>query len=258
MIAVYADNSGIEQLIEGHLSDRTHRTAGDRGEFGRMMGNAKIGVVGTLECSAGLVRYLRSTFRLEAAAGPTCIVVTRVSFDNLRSLRDIECDRLRVVWLEELEEKLPLMLNRVTLSRRNPFRSLGPTSRWASSLSPATVRAVEIIRATSSDLSPPPTSVSELAKQVGIDPQKLSNHWKAEMPLRCTLRQMLQWIVLLWAVRRRSEETWTSIAQRADLSPRTLQRYSRRLADCTLKTAARDPAHVRRRFDEWLSEVAAE
>ena len=86
MIAVYADHRGIQQLIESQISDIVHLTAKDRSEFGRMMGEAQTGIVGTLECSSGLVRYLRSTFRLCMARGPACIVVTRVSFDNLRSL----------------------------------------------------------------------------------------------------------------------------------------------------------------------------
>ena len=188
MIAVYADHRGIQQLIESQISDIVHLTAKDRSDFGRMMGEAQTGIVGTLECSSGLVRYLRSTFRLCMARGPTCIVVTRVSFDNLRSLQLIECDRLHVVWVEEVEEQLHQVLNWVAPSDRDPFRSLGPTSSWASSLSPAMARAVRLIRAISHDHYRPPISVSELAKQVNLDPWKLGYSWRAEMPLRCTLK----------------------------------------------------------------------
>ena len=258
MIAVYADHRGIQQLIESQISDIVHLTAKDRSDFGRMMGEAQTGIVGTLECSSGLVRYLRSTFRLCMARGPTCIVVTRVSFDNLRSLQLIECDRLHVVWVEEVEEQLHQVLNWVAPSDRDPFRSLGPTSSWASSLSPAMARAVRLIRAISHDHYRPPISVSELAKQVNLDPWKLGYSWRAEMPLRCTLRQMLQWGVLLWAVGQRSEDTWKGIAHRAGLSLQTLQRYSRKLAQCRLESAGHNPTLVRRRYEEWLASVMIE
>ncbi len=257
MIAVYADHRGIQQLIESQISDSdiVHRTTKDRRKFSRMMGEAQTGIVGTLECSAGLVRYLRSTFRLGDAAGPTCIVVTPVSFDNLRSLRDVECERLHVVWVEEVEKQLHQVLSRVAPSHRDPFRSLGPISSWASSLSPAMTSAVRLIRAISHDHSPPPISVSELAKQVNLDPRKLGYSWKTEMPLRCTPSQMLQWGVLLWAVGQRSGDTWAGIAHRAGLSLRTLQRYSLKLAQCRLDSVGHDPTLLRRQYEEWFASV---
>ena len=267
MIAVYADSRGIRHLIESLLSGTAYRTAERRSDFRTMMEEALVGIVGTLECSAGAVRDLMSTFRLREAGGPTCIVVTPVSFDNLRALRDIECDRLHVVWVEEVEERLPRVLEAVAPSGFDPLHPLGARLLSALSLSTPVARAVILACGVSHnrllsvphDGSGPPTgSVSELAKRVNLDPKELAYRWTAEIPLRCTLKQMLKWAVLLWAIRQRNGDTWRRIAGKAGVSPPTLRRYSRELFQCSLDSAARSPTLVRRRFEEWLSWVTIE
>ena len=264
MIAVYADSRGIRHLIESLLSGTAYRTAGRRSEFRTMMEEALVGIVGTLECSAGAVRDLMSTFRLGAAGGPTCIVVTPVSFDNLRTLREIDCERLHVVWVEEVDERLPRVLEAVAQSGFDPLRPLGARLLSALSLSPPVARALMLACGVSHnrllgvphDHSGRPTSsVSELAKRVNLAPKELSYRWTAEIPLRCTLKQMLRWAVLLWAIRQRNDDTWQRIAGNAGVNLRTLQRYSWELFQCSLDSAARSPTLVRRRFEEWLSWV---
>lgn len=275
MIIMYADHRGLKGLIKGYLSGMVHRIADRRNQFDRLMGGAQAGIVGTLDCTPALVRHLRSTFHLEMAGGPSCVVVTRVSFDNLKNLRDIECDRFHVVWVEEIEERLPQVLDEIMrpeeaednplrtrslgLLREDPLRTWGLSLLRERSLRPAMVRTVKLVCGLSYDHTGPPfNSVSELAKRVGVEPWQLGYLWRAEIPLRCTLKQMLQWGVFLWAVDQRDEDTWQNIAGKAGVSRHTLQGYSRNLAQCTLTTAARDPALVRRRFEEWLSGVTVE
>lgn len=284
LITMYADHRGLKGLIKGYLSGRAHRIADRRNEFGRLMVGAQVGIVGTLDCTSALVQHLRSIFHLEAADGPDCIVVTRVLFDNLRNLRDIKCDRLHVVWVEEIEERLPQVLDEIMRPEEaedNHLRAWGmsllrgdllrardlslvpddPLGAWGMSLlrkrslRPAMVQTVELICGLSDDHTGQPfSSVAELAERVGVEPWKLGYLWRAEIPLRCTLERMLQWSVLLWAISHWNDAPWKNLR----VKPRTLQRYSQNLAQCTLSTAARDPALLRRRFDKWLSEVAVE
>ena len=286
---MYADHRGLKGLIEGYLSGMVYRIADRRNQFGRLMGGAQAGIVGTLDCTPALVRHLKSTFHLEMAGGPACVVVTRVSFDNIRNLRDIECDRLHVVWVEEIEERLPQVLDEImrpeeaednhhlrawgmsllrgdllgalglSLLPDDPLRAWGMSLLREHSLHPAMVRTVELVCGLADDhTGPPPNLVSELAKRVGVRAQKLGHLWKAEIPLRCPLKQMIRWSVLLWAVGQKGEDTWQSIARKAGVNPDTLHVNCRELAQCTLATAARDPALVRRRFEEWLSGVTVE
>ncbi len=255
MIAAYSDHRGIQQLIEGHFPGPAHRTAADLSELRKMMTEARVGIVGTLECSTRLVRHLKSVFRLDRATGPTCIVVTRVTYDNLRNLRDVRGDRLHVVWIEEVEERLPKVLE--TVAPDNPLRAWGLRLLNARSPSPTIASAVRLICRISPDpLAPPVSSVIELARRVRIDPKELSNRWRAEMPLGCTLKQLLSWGVLVWAIRHRNDGTWKGVARAAGIDQQTLRRYSLRLAGCSLAEAADDPALVARRLDEWLSGVA--
>jgi hypothetical protein len=271
LIAVYADHRGLTGLIKSYLLGTVHRTTDRRKEFDRWVGDAQVGLVGTLDCTPTLVRHLKSVLRLEAAGGPSCIVVTRVSFDNLRNLREIECDRLHVVWVEEIEECLPQVLDKAMrpagadgrppgeAARDDPLRTWGLSLLSEHSLRPAMVKTVRLICGLLDDHTGPPfASVAKLAKRVGVEPSKLGYLWKAEIPLRCTVRPMLHWSVLLWAIRHWNDAPWKDVAHAAGVKPRTLQRYSQSLARCALRTAAADPAHVRRRFDEWLSGVTVE
>ncbi|MCY4399359.1 MAG: hypothetical protein OXE96_08490 [Gemmatimonadetes bacterium] len=267
MIAVYADSPGVRHLIESLLSGTAYQTAGRQSEFRSMMEQAHVGIVGTLECSTGAVRDLMSTVRFGEAVGPTCIVVTPVTFENLRTLREIECDRLHVVWVEEVEERLPRVLEAVAPSGFDPLHPLGTRLLSALSLSTPVARAVKLACGVSHNRllevprdrpGPPASSVSELAKRVNLDPKELGYRWTAEIPLRCTLKQMLKWAVLLWAIRQRNGDTWQRIADNAGLSPQTLRRYSLELLQCGLDSAACSPTLVKRRFDEWLSWVTIE
>ena len=289
MIVVYTRHRGLEQVIAGHLSGMVHRTATSPSEFCLLMtAETQIAIVGTLECTAGLVRLLKTTLQLDRRRGPSCIVVTRVTFDNLRNLRDIRGHRLHVVWIEEIEECLPSVLDRVTGRRKRlppalkplrieairedetpvsgeaePGQTLRALGLWLLNerpLSPALARAVgAVCRVEGNDAPvPPAASVAELAKRVNADPRKLGYLWRTRIPLRCTLEQMIQWSVLLWAVRNREDRAWKEIARTVGLSPQTLQRYSQSLAGDTLTTLGDSPARAERRFADWLSGVTIE
>lgn len=254
VIAAYSDHRGIQQLIEGHFPGPARQTAADLGELRRMMTEARVSIVGTLECSTRLVRHLKAVFRLDWASGPTCIVVTRVTYDNLRSLRDVRGDRLHVVWIEEVEETLPKVLE--TVAPDNPLRAWGIRLLNARSPSLSIARAVRLVCGISpGPPAPPASSVIELVKRARIDPKELSYRWRAEMPLGCTLKQLLSWGVLRWAIRHRNDGTWKEVARAAGIDQQTLRRYSLTLARCSLADAADDPARVARRLDEWLSGV---
>ena len=294
MIVVYTRHRGLEQVIAGHLSGLVHRTATSPSEFRLLMTNEtpEIVIVGALECTATLVRLLKNTLQLDRRRGPSCIVVTRVTFDNLRNLRDIRGHRLHLGWIEEIEESLPKLLDRVkgrgkrlppalkplridelredqTLMSGNvesgqTLRALGLWLLNERPLTPALARAVDAVCRVLDDdngPAPPATSVAELAKRVNADPRKLGYLWSTRIPLRCTLEQMIQWSVLLWAVRNREHGgTWRDMARTVDLSLQTLQRYSQKLARCSLTDLGENspPGWVETVFAEWLSRVATE
>jgi len=294
VIVVHTRHRGLEQIIAGHLSGLVHRTATSPSEFRLLVTTEtpEIVIVGALECTATLVRLLKTTLQLDRRRGPSCIVVTRVTFDNLRKLRDIEGDRLHVGWIEEIEEGLPKLLDRVkgrgkrllpalkplrieeiredqTLMSGNvePGQTLRALGLWLLNerpLTPAFARAVDAVCRVEDDDNgpvPPATSVAELAKRVDLHPAKLGYLWKTRIPLRCTMRQMIQWSVLLWAVRNREHgSTWRDMAHTADLSLQTLQRYSQKLARCSLTDLGENspPGWVETVFTEWLSGVATE
>ncbi len=319
MIAAHADSRSLKKLIEGYLSGMVHRTTDRRSEFDRLMDGAQVGIVGTLDCTTQLVQSLKSTFRFDMASGPSCIVVTRVAFDNLRNLRDIEGDRLHVVWVEEIEERLPEVLDRVMRAaaarsanpqvletgvraaeaetrlrelldklvqvadaekhlgkllddivqmaeaeerRRNvpddPLRAWGRKMLDTRPLSSTVASAVELVCGIPHDTSPPVNSVAALAKQVAVDTRELGDRWAAEIPLGCTLKQLLSWGILLWAIRHREDGSWNGVARAVGITQPTLRRYSLKFARCNLAAAADNPALVRRRFDEWLSGVAVD
>ncbi|MDE2980871.1 MAG: hypothetical protein OXU74_06715 [Gemmatimonadota bacterium] len=286
MIILYADQGGLRQIIQGHVSGMAHRTAPSASVFRILMATeARIGVVGTLDCTDGLVRLLKSALQLDMADGPRCIVVTRVTFDNLRHLRDIEGDRLHVVWIEEIEECLPKVLDKAVRKERveehlprpldhvlriieeaeephrpDPLRRLGLWLLSDLTLDPPLARAVRLVCRVEEDDNgsvPPAMSVAELAKRVDLHPAKLGYLWKTRIPLRCTMRQMIQWSALLWAIRNRNDRTWKDIAREIGITGQTLGRYSQSLAQAPLhKTTTDDPAQFTRRFTEWLSRVA--
>lgn len=254
MIALYHDTRDLRDRI-GHLFADTelHSTA-SRDEFEAFVAAADVGIAGLRRCADSDVAWLQSVFA-KGFARPSCIVVTPLSLAHIQRLRTVESHRLHVVWAEETYEHLRPTLARVTLSHRDPLRLLGRRMLWTGSLHWSMVKAVERICRLSDEWrsSPPAKSVRDLARDIELPAETFRRYWKESMPLRCGPKQLLSWALLMWALRQRPQARWDTIASRAGVRRRTLERHSVRLVGCTLSTATREPARVRRRFRAWVS-----
>ena len=103
---------------------------------------------------------------------------------------------------------------------------------------------------------PPPTTVRDLAGLWFCDPSTLRVSWQGAMPLKCRPKQLLSWSMLFWALReRRRGKPWDAIAASARCRRRTMERYSRVLAGCTLGAAVREPALAVRALWGWVTGV---
>lgn len=258
MIALYCETHDMRLRIEGSLVGADLKTTESREAFREAMGDASVGIAEVRECSDADVAWLRTVFG-QTLTGPSCIIVAPLSLARLRRLRRVESSRFHVVWAEEAGDRLLSVLDRVEPWHRDPLRLLGHRLLCNCSLHWSMVKAIKYICNLSDDPSTrtPKNSVTDVARDASIPADAFRRYWKTEVPLRCSPKQLLSWKVLLWAVRQRSEAKWDTIAGRAGVRRRTLERHSRRLAGCTLAVASRDPELVERRFEEWLTEVSA-
>lgn len=101
----------------------------------------------------------------------------------------------------------------------------------------------------------PASSVRRLALQINLAPSTLRQYWREDAPLRCRLKEFMNWAVLLWAVRARAGAGWDAVADEVGLRRRTLEVNVARMAGCTLAAAAEDPERVFGRFNEWVDSV---
>ena len=257
MIALYYDTRDLRDRIEGLLADAELYSTLDRDEFQSLIAVTDVGIAGLQRCSSSDVTWLRGAFGQEFAR-PSCIVVTPLSLARLQRLRTVESHRFQVVWEEEAHDHLRRTLGPVNLLHRDPLRLLGRRMLWAGALHWSMVKAVERICRVSDEWrsGPPAKSVRDLAEDIELPAETFRRYWKEYMPLRCGPKQLLSWALLIWALGERPKTRWDAIAGRARVRRRTLERHSVRLVGCTLSTAAREPALVRRRFRRWVSEVS--
>ena len=213
-------------------------------------------VYGVATCSDADIEWLRSA---SAPPGPPCVVVARLSPDCVRRLYPLRSGGLRVVWAEEAESRLVEVLEEVGRASRDPMRRLGLRLLSDHSLRPSVREAVGRVCGLHDDGDAtrfvPPSSVRRLADQVGLAASTLSQYWREDAPLRCRLKEFMNWAVLLWAVRARAGSGWDAVADRTGLRRRTLELNFARMAGCTLAAAAGDPERVVRRFDRWVDSV---
>ena len=90
-----------------------------------------------------------------------------------------------------------------------------------------------------------------------LAPDTLHHYWKADVPLRCGLKEFLGWAVLLWAVPQHGTKSWSAICSEGEVKRRTLERTARRKLGCTLAVAAREPERVTTAFAAWVAERSA-
>ena len=257
MIAMYCDTQDMRQRIEGLLTGVELRSAERPDGFKDLLQGAAVGIAGMERCSDEDVHWLRGSFAL-GPSGPSCIVVTPLSLTRLQRLRAIESSRLHVVWAEEVNERLGMILDRIDPAHLNPLQHLGRHLVRDYSLHESLAKAIRQIAKLSDEpeFDPPKNSVSELAAYAGVAPDAFRRYWREQLPLRCRPKELLNWALLIWGIRRRSAVSWAKIADAAGVRRRTLERAAVRLAGCTLATAARHPDLVRRRFNEWVATVS--
>lgn len=154
-----------------------------------------------------------------------------------------------ILWTEKLEASLP-----------DAVRSYRADPEWISTLGNALEEAaphplhealLHALRA-----RPPITSVSRLAREVDRHPATLRYHWRKVHPAEedLTLKGFLEWIVTLRTLtRRESFDSWNSVADWADLHPRTLRRVvKRRVGRAPTALSPHDVSVLFHRFcDQW-------
>ena len=258
MIPLYHETRALRKTVEKLLADVPLEHTASRREFGPLLANADVGIVALRRCSATDVRWLRGVSRGGLLA-PSCIVIIPLSIGRLQRLRAIESERIHVVWAEEMDDRLIDVVTEIAPWHDDPLRLLGRRLLAASSPHRSVAEAIRRICNLSGHRLParPETSVTELASSLGISPDSFRRYWREGIPLTCGPKELLNWAVLLWALRHRRQVKWDALARQAGIGRRTLERYGRQLADCTLAEASRDPKLLKRRFREWAGAVSA-
>lgn len=257
MIPLYHETRALRKTVERLLADVPLQPTASRREFGPLLAAADVGIIGLRRCSETDVQWLRRVSRGGLLA-PPCIVITPLSIGRLQRLREIESERIHVVWAEEVDDRLVDVLTDIAPWHDDPLRLLGRRILAASAPHESVAEAIRRICNLSGHPLParPETSVTELASSLGVSPDSFRRYWREGIPLRCGPKELLNWAVLLWAFRQRRQVKWDALARQAGIGRRTLERYGRQLADCTLAEAARDPKLLKRRFREWAGSVS--
>ncbi len=256
MIPLYHESRALRETVERLLADVRLEPTASRREFGSLLANADVGIIGFRRCSAKDVQWLRTVSRPGLLA-PSCVVITPLSIGRLQRLRGIESERLHVVWAEEVDDRLIDVLAEIEPWHDDPLRLLGRRMLAASSPHQSVTGAIKrICNLSGRHPTRPETSVTELASSLGLSADSFRRYWREGTPLTCGPKQLLNWTVLLWAVRQRPRVRWDTIAKRAGIGRRTLERYGQQLAGCTLAEAGRDPRLLKRRFREWAANVS--
>lgn len=257
MIPLYHETRALREAVERILGDARLEPTASRRRFGRLLANAYAGIICLRRCTSADVNWLGAVSPPGLLA-PACIVITPLSISRVRRLRRVRSSRLHVVWAEEVDDSLVDVIAEIAPWHDDPLRLLGHQMLAASSPHRTVVAAIERICNLSGDrsLHPPGNSVTELASSVNLSADSFRRHWRQGLPLTCGPKHLLNWAVLLWAVRQRPQVKWDAIAKRAGIGRRTLERYGQQLAGCTLSEAWRDPGLLKRRFRKWAASVS--
>ena len=213
-------------------------------------------VFGLAACSDGEIEWLGSA---PGPLSPPCIVVAHLSVDCVKRLYPLRSDALRVLWADEVEDRLVQVLEEFGSVTWGPMWHLGLKLLSDHSLRPSVREAISRVcglqREAADTSFVPDTSVLQLASHVELATVTLSQYWRKEVPLRCSLKEFLSWAVLFWAVRARARYSWDGIAVQLRIHRRTLERNFIRLVGCGLAAAAADPDRLVRQFHEWVDSV---
>lgn len=258
MIAFYSETRDHGNRIERLLTNADVETTESRRAFRRMVQHASVGITSLKRCDDQDLEWLHAAFD-HGHSGPSCVVVTPLSLARLQRLRRIESTRFHVVWFEEVEDRLVQLLDEIEPWHRDPLRLLGHRLLRDFSLHWSLVKAIDHICSVTANppRTPPIHSVIELAERIRLPPDTLRRYWREEVPLRSGPKKLQSWALLMWAIRQRSDLKWDTIAQRAGVRRRTLERSSTRLLGCTLAEASRDPERVQQSFREWVAKVSS-
>ena len=179
------------------------------------------------------------------------ILVTPLTTDSARGLLECPAGRPQVVWLEDVPVRLA---NEVTTVVGNdPVSEILNCLAASLSDSPITVNA--LMRMSHAD--PPFSAVRDLAEDLGVARDTLRYHWIHSTGSDPTLKESLEWVLLLRAVEL-SHLAPVRVAYRVGIHLRTLQRLSeRRLGLTWAGTRRHGVDFVTRRFRERLGELLA-
>lgn len=247
MVHIYADTVELGDLIASAAPVSAFERVDTLRRFGEALQGAGVGIAAFTEFREEAARRLRDACNGSLIV-PACVVVTPCRFEAVRQLRSLGLKPLRdrVVWLEEVEDRLPRVL-RVLLNPVTPFGQEIIVEHQ-----PRAVVKEALSRICRIGGGVPPRSVAELARSLHIEASPLRRYWATDIPLRCGPKELLKWALLFWAIEQRaSGESWHSVARRVGRSQRTLRRYASDLAGCGLAGAARSPDTVRLRFETW-------
>ncbi len=254
---LYCRDQRLRDRLTGLLADLAIETVTSRADLEGTRARPCAIVYGMTRCSDVDVPWLRWMTR-ESLPGSPCIVVAPLSVECLRRLNPLRSRSLRLVWAEEAEDCLFRVVRDMGRDSRDPLWQLG----WRL-LSDCPFRPAmrEVITRTcgldcrNNRTDPPNNSVRELASRVHLSAQALSRHWKEDVPLQCSLKEFLDWAVLLWAARASSKDSCGEVALQAGVHRRTMERKCARLAGSTFAAVRENPEAAVRRFREWYEGV---
>ena len=172
------------ETVEKLLADVPLEPTASRREFGTLLTNADVGIIGLGRCSETDVQWLRKVSRGGLLA-PSCIVITPLSIGRLQRLRAIESERIHLVWAEETDDRLVDVITEIAPWHDDPLRLLGRRILAASAPHQSVAEAIRRICNLSGHRPPtrPQTSVTELASSLGISADSFRRYWREGVPL---------------------------------------------------------------------------
>ena len=242
----------LERVLGGHAAQRV---SSREALLAPTMGTCAV-VFGLTACSDGEIDWLGSA---PGPLSPPCIVVAHLTVDCLKRLSPLRSGTLRVLWADEVEDRLVQVLEEFGRVSWDPMWHLGLKLLSEHSLRPAVRKTITRVCGLQQEAADvpfvPDNSVVQLASHLDLAAPTLSQYWRRDVPLRCSLKEFLSWTVLFWAVRTRARRGWDAIAVQLGIHRRTLERSFIRRAGCGLAVATADPDRLVRRFHEWVGSV---
>lgn len=222
MLAVHSPDPGLVSRLEGALPPDRRRWATTEPErFARPPETPEAAVVAADDPSPDFFARLRE-WRQAWPSVPVVLVVPRTG-GAVRGLKDVVVEEL--VWTSRLEEEIGPAVRRAVV--RGALREAAREVRDDPAVPAPLAEALSLALRR----DPPPTSVQQLAAEVGKDRRTLWYHWRNTVGAgtEMTLKEFLDWVLVLRAASAKQQDrTWRSVAGEMDVHPRTLRRAARR------------------------------